>query len=64
MKFKIVIVAFLGAAILSGCQMSSDTRTVVGVAGGAAAGLITAEVLGAMTTGDSSLHLQVPRLER
>jgi outer membrane lipoprotein SlyB len=47
MKFKIVIVAFLGAAILSGCQMSSDTRTVVGVAGGAAAGLITAEVLGA-----------------
>lgn len=33
---------------LAGCQnLTSDQRTVAGVAGGAAAGLITAEALGA-----------------
>jgi len=42
--------ALVGSAIiaLSGCTgMTTEQRTVAGVAGGAAAGLITAEALGA-----------------
>jgi len=43
--FAVAAVAMLG---LSACDtMTSEQRTVAGVAGGAAAGLITAEALGA-----------------
>lgn len=40
--------ALIAAMALSGCDnLTSEQRTVAGVAGGAAAGLITAEALGA-----------------
>ena len=43
--FTFACISILG---LSACQnLTSDQRTVAGVAGGAAAGLITAEALGA-----------------
>lgn len=48
MKNSIYLLATLSVLGLSACDtMTSDQRTVAGVAGGAAAGLITAEALGA-----------------
>lgn len=49
MHLKSLIAASLLASLtVAGCEnLTSDQRTVVGVAGGAAAGLITAEALNA-----------------
>lgn len=48
MKSWIMMLTAAGMTALAGCEnMSPEARTVAGVAGGAAAGLITAEALGA-----------------
>ena len=48
MKTPILALAAVATLALAGCEnMTSEQRTVAGVAGGAAAGLITAEALGA-----------------
>ena len=48
MKLWMMGVASAAILALAGCDtMTSEQRTVTGVAGGAAAGLITAEALGA-----------------
>jgi outer membrane lipoprotein SlyB len=48
MKNVALSIACLSILGLSGCEnLTSEQRTVAGVAGGAAAGLITAEALGA-----------------
>ncbi|SHK83533.1 hypothetical protein SAMN05444414_101455 [Roseovarius marisflavi] len=48
MRILMMIAAGASVLTLGGCEgMSSESRTVAGVAGGAAAGLITAEALGA-----------------
>lgn len=48
MRQRILTLAIAGVIALAGCEnLTSDQRTVVGVTGGAAAGLITAEALGA-----------------
>lgn len=48
MKPFILALAGVGLLTLTACEnMTSEQRTVAGVAGGAAAGLITAEALGA-----------------
>lgn len=48
MRSSIMAMICAGPLALAGCEnMTSDQRTVAGAAGGAAAGLITAEALGA-----------------
>ncbi|MEB8386226.1 glucose-6-phosphate isomerase [Rhodobacteraceae bacterium KMM 6894] len=48
MRHSVYVVAALSVLGLSACDsMTSEQRTVAGVAGGAAAGLLTAEALGA-----------------
>lgn len=48
MRRWILTLASAGVIALAGCEnLTSEQRTVVGVTGGAAAGLITAEALGA-----------------
>jgi outer membrane lipoprotein SlyB len=48
MKHLTIVVACISILGLSACEnMTTEQRTVAGVAGGAAAGLITAEALGA-----------------
>lgn len=48
MKIWIVGAAMAVLLALAGCEnMNSESRTVAGMTGGAAAGLLTAEVLGA-----------------
>jgi len=48
MKNLLIALACAGTLAVAGCEnLTSEQRTVAGVAGGAAAGLLTAEALGA-----------------